>query len=84
MSNVDQYFTVISTRTTFELLPKSQQSLAVRTRVKYAPHPYVWMAPAKSRSTGLGIESEGLELRLSELPNWEESKVKILPMVSLF
>jgi len=71
----------ISTRTTFELLPKNQQSLAVRTRIKYAPHPYVWMAPAKSRSTGLGIESEGLELPLSELPDWEESKIKILPML---
>jgi hypothetical protein len=41
------------------------------------------MAPAKSRSTGLGMESEGLELPLSELPEWEEGKIKILPMVSL-
>jgi len=71
----------ISTRTTFNLLPKNLKSLAVRTRVKYAPHAYVWMAPAKSRSTGLGIESEGLELPLSELPEWEESKIKILPML---
>jgi xanthine dioxygenase len=32
--------------------------------------------------TGLGIESEGLELDYSELPSWEESKTKTLPIVS--
>lgn len=71
----------ISTRTTFNSLPKTLQSLAVRTKVKYAPHPYVWMAPARSRSTGLGLETEGKELALSELPEWEESKIKIFPML---
>ena len=33
-------------------------------------------------STGLGIESEGRECSLDELPPWEESKVKTLPVVS--
>ncbi len=42
----------------------------------------VWMAPAHALSTGLGIESEGLELPLDELPPWEESRVKIFPLVS--
>jgi hypothetical protein len=28
------------------------------------------------------MESEGSELPLSELPDWEESKVKTFPMVS--
>lgn len=41
------------------------------------------MAPAKSRSTGLGMETDGLEMPLSELPDWEEAKVKIFPMVRL-
>ncbi|KIJ54368.1 hypothetical protein M422DRAFT_241613 [Sphaerobolus stellatus SS14] len=39
------------------------------------------MAPARSRPTGLGIESEGLEMPLSELPEWDESKIKVLPML---
>ncbi|KAK0465913.1 uncharacterized protein EV420DRAFT_1261465 [Desarmillaria tabescens] len=39
------------------------------------------MAPAHAMPTGLGIESEGLELPLSELPPWEEAKLKILPVV---
>jgi hypothetical protein len=33
-------------------------------------------------STGLGIESEGLEKPLDQLPPWEESKQKTLPVVS--
>jgi alpha-ketoglutarate-dependent taurine dioxygenase len=39
------------------------------------------MAPAHAMPTGLGIESEGLELPLDELPEWEEAKLKILPVV---
>jgi xanthine dioxygenase len=41
------------------------------------------MAPARAMSTGLGIESEGRELPLDELPEWEKSKVKFFPMVTL-
>lgn len=68
-------------KTMFDILPKELKSLAVRTRVRYAPHPYVWMAPARALPTGLGIECDGLELPPNELPSWEESKVKVLPMV---
>ncbi|QRV80387.1 alpha-ketoglutarate dependent xanthine dioxygenase [Ceratobasidium sp. AG-Ba] len=71
----------VSGKTMFEILPPELKSLAVRSKVKYAPHPYVWMAPAHAMSTGLGIESEGLELPLSELPAWEESKIKIFPVL---
>ncbi|KZS93511.1 Clavaminate synthase-like protein [Sistotremastrum niveocremeum HHB9708] len=67
--------------TTFDILPPEYKSLAVRAKVRYAPHPYVWMAPAHALSTGLGIESEGLEVPLNELPAWEESKVKTFPML---
>ncbi|KAF8527436.1 Clavaminate synthase-like protein [Hysterangium stoloniferum] len=66
---------------TFEILPPKFKSLAVRSRVKYAPHPYVWMAPAKALPTGLGIVSEGHELPLEELPDWEESKIKVFPVL---
>ena len=74
----------VSGRTMFDILPKELKSLAVRAKVKYAPHPYVWMAPAHAMSTGLGIESEGLELPLEELPEWSEEKRKILPVVRCY
>jgi len=54
----------------------------VRTaKIEYAPHPYVWMSSAKSRPTGLGMESEGHELPESELPPVEADKIQVLPMV---
>ena len=31
-------------RTMFDILPPELKSVAVRARVRYAPHPYVWMA----------------------------------------
>ncbi|GJE97802.1 TauD/TfdA family dioxygenase [Phanerochaete sordida] len=71
----------VSGRTMFELLPRELKSLAVRSRVKYAPHPYVWMAPAHAKPTGLGIETEGLEMALDELPPWEQAKVKVFPLL---
>jgi len=71
----------VSGKVMFDMLPAELKSLAVRSKVKYAPHPYIWMAPAHAMPTGLGIESEGLELPLEELPVWEESKLKILPVV---
>ena len=71
----------VSGKTMFDILPEAYKSLAVRSKVKYSPHPYVWMAPAHAMSTGLGIESEGLEMPIEELPEWEESKLKIYPMV---
>ncbi|KAJ3865726.1 hypothetical protein EV359DRAFT_38166 [Lentinula novae-zelandiae] len=71
----------VSGKTMFDILPQDLKSLAVRSRVRYAPHPYVWMAPAHAMSTGLGIESEGLELPLNELPPWEEERRKVLPVV---
>ncbi|KAG6380699.1 Clavaminate synthase-like protein [Boletus reticuloceps] len=71
----------VSGKTIFEILPRELKSLAVRTSVRYSPHPYVWMAPARAMPTGLGIETEGLELSMAELPDWEESKVKTFPML---
>jgi hypothetical protein len=72
----------VNGKTMFDILPKELKSVAVRAKVKYAPHPYVWMAPAHALPTGLGILSEGHELPLNELPAWEESKLKVLPVVS--
>ncbi|KAF9235131.1 taurine catabolism dioxygenase [Melanogaster broomeanus] len=71
----------VSGKTMFEILPPELKSLAVRTSVRYAPHPYVWMAPARAMPTGLGIENEGLELPMEDLPEWEESKIKTFPVL---
>ena len=71
----------VSGKTMFDILPEEYKSLAVRSKVKYSPYPYVWMASAHAMPTGLGIESEGLEIPTEELPEWEESKVKIFPLV---
>ncbi len=67
----------------FDILPQELKSVAVRAKVKYAPHPYVWMAPARALSTGLGIESDGLELPPDELPEWEAERVKVFPVVRI-
>ena len=71
----------VSGKTMFDLLPDVYKSFAVRSRVKYAPHPYVWMAAANAFPTGLGMMSEDLEAPLEELPEWEESRLKIFPVV---
>ncbi|KAF8963238.1 hypothetical protein BDZ97DRAFT_1904933 [Flammula alnicola] len=71
----------VSGKTMFNILPENLKSVAVRGRVRYSPHPYVWMTPAHAKSTGLGIESEGLEVPLADLPPWDESKVKIYPIL---
>jgi len=42
------------------------------------------MSKAHALPTGLGIENEKLELPLEELPEWEEAKVKLYPVVSSF
>jgi hypothetical protein len=52
-------------KTMWALLPPELKSVAVRARVRYAPHPYVWMGPVHAKSTGLGLECEGLEVQLA-------------------
>jgi hypothetical protein len=39
------------------------------------------MSKAHALPTGLGIENEGLELPLDQLPEWEKSKIKLYPVV---
>jgi len=41
------------------------------------------MSKAHALPTGLGIENENLELDLEDLPEWEESKIKTFPVVSM-
>ena len=69
-----------SSYTMYDLLSEKDKEFARTTKVQYAAHPYVWMSPAKSKTDGLGLVSEGLELPKSQLPEIDESKIKILPM----
>jgi hypothetical protein len=62
----------VSGKTMLDILPRELQNVAVRGRVRYAPHTYAWMAPAVAHSTGLAIESENKEPPSSELPAWTE------------
>ncbi|KAK4561813.1 hypothetical protein LTR86_004492 [Recurvomyces mirabilis] len=70
----------VSSYRMYDLLSEEDKHFARTTKVQYAPHPYIWMSDARSRSDGLGLLSEGLELPRSELPPVEEEKVKTLPM----
>ncbi|KAK9474404.1 uncharacterized protein V1510DRAFT_412138 [Dipodascopsis tothii] len=65
----------------FERLSPEEKEFALNTTVVYAPHPYIFISPAKATSDGLTMVSEGKELPLDELPEWEDSKVKRLPLV---
>jgi len=73
----------VSGKTIFDILPRELKNLAVRCRARSAPHAFEWMRTARAVSTGLGLESEGLEKPLEELSEWEEAKVKTYPFVSL-
>jgi alpha-ketoglutarate-dependent taurine dioxygenase len=70
----------VSSYKMYDLLSAEDKEFARTTKVQYAPHPYIWMSPAQSRSDGLGLESDGLELDSSSLPPIDESKTKIFPI----
>lgn len=65
----------------FKLLSEEDKKYALNTTVEYAPHPYIFISPAGATSDGLTMVSEGKELPFDKLPEWEESKIKKLPMV---
>lgn len=70
----------VSGQAMYNRLSEEDKQFVRNAKVEYSPHPYVWMSPAKSRTDGLGILSEGLELPDSELPPIDEKDIKILPM----
>jgi alpha-ketoglutarate-dependent taurine dioxygenase len=65
----------------FRELSPEQQRFALRTRARYAPHPYVWMRNARAIPTGLGLVSEGKELDRAALPPFEQAEIATLPLV---
>jgi alpha-ketoglutarate-dependent taurine dioxygenase len=70
----------VSGQNMYELLSDEDKEFVRGAKIEYAPHPYVWMSPARSRSDGLGLVTEGLELPLEELPSIDEKAIKVLPM----
>ena len=64
----------------YDLLSPADKDFARTSRIEYAPHPYIWMSAAKSRSDGLGLHSDDLELPDAELPPIDPNKIQILPM----
>ncbi|KAJ8141499.1 hypothetical protein OY671_005331 [Metschnikowia pulcherrima] len=71
----------VSGAAAYERLSDEEKQFALNTVVEYAPHPYIFISPAKAEKDGLTMVSEGLETKFDELPEWEASKVKKLPMV---
>lgn len=71
----------MSGATAFNLLSEEDKEIALGTTVEYAPHPYIYISPARATSDGLTMVSEGKETPLENLPEWEESKIKKLPLV---
>ncbi|ETN44309.1 uncharacterized protein HMPREF1541_10489 [Cyphellophora europaea CBS 101466] len=65
----------------FELLSPAQKEFVLTSKIEYAPHPYVWISSAKSRSDGLGMVSEGKEVPISELPTVQPEDVQVHTMV---
>ena len=70
----------VSGQRMYDILSDEDKEFVRTAKVEYAPHPYIWMSPARSRSDGLGMVSDGLELPISDLPPVNESDIKILPM----
>lgn len=71
----------VSGANAFKLLLEEDKQFALNTTVEYAPHPYIFIGPAKATSDGLTMVTEGKETPFDELPEWEDSKVKRLPMI---
>ena len=71
----------VSGYTAFERLSPEWRAFAESARARYAPHPYIWMKRARSRSNGIGLWSEGRELGRDELPEVEASKQMTLPLL---
>ena len=65
----------------YDILSDKDKEFVRTSKIEYAPHPYIWMSGAKSKSDGLGLFSDGLELSDSDLPPIETDKIQVLPMV---
>ncbi|EYE91996.1 TauD/TfdA family dioxygenase [Aspergillus ruber CBS 135680] len=71
----------VSGETMYNRLSEEEKEFVQTSRIEYAPHPYIWMSPARALPTGLGLHSEGLELSDSDLPPIDPTKIMTLPMI---
>lgn len=70
----------VSGQKIYDILSDEDKEFVRTAKVEYAPHPYIWMSGAASRSDGLGMISESKELPFSDLPPINSNDIKILPM----
>lgn len=66
----------VSNIQTYSLLSDEEKMLADNSWVEYAPFPYMWVENCKGRPNGLGLETEGLEHEMEDLPEWDPKKIK--------
>ncbi|ORY23920.1 alpha-ketoglutarate dependent xanthine dioxygenase [Naematelia encephala] len=71
----------VSGSTALDSLPTHLRSLALNSRITYAPHPYTFISPCRAHSTGLIVHSENLETPLEDLPQWSEDDLLTVPLV---
>jgi alpha-ketoglutarate-dependent taurine dioxygenase len=71
----------LSSTQIYDLMTDEEKRIADHSWVEYAPNPYQWMSDCKSKSTGLGLVSQGREKTLAELAPYEEKHIKRYPMV---
>jgi hypothetical protein len=60
----------------YELLSEEEKLMADNSWVEYAPFPYMWVENCKGRTNGLGLETEGKEHTMDEMPEWDPKKIK--------
>lgn len=64
----------------YDMLSEEDKAFVRGSKIEYGAHPYIWISKAKSRSNGLGVVSDGLELPQEDLPPIDQEKIKTYPM----
>jgi hypothetical protein len=68
----------------YNMLSAEEKEMADHSWVEYAPFPYMWIENCKGRTNGLGLETEGLEHSMDEMPEFEAEKIKTVGFDFLF
>jgi hypothetical protein len=73
----------ISNTQLYGLLSDEEKMMADNSWVEYAPFPYMWVENCKGRPNGLGLETEGKEHTMDELPEIDPKKIKTVSSLFL-
>lgn len=65
----------------YDMLSEEEKVCAENSWVEYAPYPYLWIENAKGCNNGLGLETQGREHTMDEMPEWNSDFVKTYPCV---